>query len=104
MKRNDWVNKVVSPWKDGDVTQSRNPTRSTIVWVDYSTHDPIEQCPDLANTEYRLKPRTKKIMLEFENHSINQSYLEGLATMIDSYSEMDIDKEFADALRKNKII
>jgi len=68
MQRDEWVDEVVRPWKNGDELQVRGNKCQELKWCDIDCTDPIYFGVMLRKFEYRIKPRVVKYLIETEHY------------------------------------
>jgi len=102
MTRNDWIENVLKPWKEGEIVQYKK-IGTDDEWSEYGISpnpDPLYASRfDLSYYEYRLKPHTVKYVFEFPEPEVKQGQFENMARALEYQA---IYSGFADAIRNAK--
>jgi len=98
MTREELIDKVMKPWKKGDVVQGRFANDNYQEWSRHCDGDPLHSRFNLRDWEYRIKPRTKKWVIDITEHA-NGATFQNIANLLDVNHYAD---DFVESIRNAK--
>jgi len=102
MTRSDWIDKVLKPWRDGDTLQHKSGNgrwEESGCFHDGDRDDPMLY--DRLGGEYRIKPRTTKIVIETE-HYYSRHDFPRIADLMEDAEGQSFPPCFIEAIRNAK--
>jgi len=98
MTRDEWIDNVLKPWKQGDCLQACEDQHN---WQEVVCGEPVMFNPYWERYEYRIKPRVKQVVIDVPENFNLILFLQ-LADVMKGKLESEFSPSFIEAIRNAK--